>query len=322
MDAVPSAPDRRITVSVAREPEDVVGQRRPDTEVKAIIMARTAGKMGMRALILGSMLCVSGAACTPLARWATGGWVADYDTAEALVRRSGKDLLVYYQGKRGEETDLTGQSLKNGKVRRRLAEFVCCKLFKAYEPDRRYVQQYHVRRAPALILVHADGTYHAHAGRMHPEDVIAFLDQTKTLPSHVADTYRHIPRRPEYVWLDRADAARSDAENANRPILFVFHRVLTNDWRRLEDLLERPEVFTRFGPMTHCRLSSLSKKARDEAARCGVEQWPALVIAEPDGTARILESPAGYEQIVRFADGRPPPEMKSGDDTAASVSAP
>ncbi|MCH9033805.1 MAG: hypothetical protein IID42_04800 [Planctomycetes bacterium] len=231
------------------------------------------------------------------------GWVADYDTAESRIERTGRELLIYYKGTRRGNPDRTAEALNERAVKKRTGQYVRCRLFKSYEPDRRYVAQFGVERAPALIIVHRDGTYHSQTGSMSAEAILAFLDEADA-PGLSPVLSPHIPRRVAYRWYRTLDAARAQADRLDRPILFVFHRWLSRDWPNLKKLLRRPEVHSRFAGMVHCRLSSLFPAWRKEAQRLGAQNWPALVIARPDGTTDVLELPTSYEQIVHFADGR------------------
>ncbi len=260
---------------------------------------------------LGSFLLLAMTGCAaPL--WGGGGWVADYDKAERRVEQTDRDLMIYYRGVHKTGRDRTEESLAKGEVNARTREFVRCKLFKAYEPDRRYVAQFGVERAPALIVVRRDGTYHARTGPMSVDDVLSFLDESQELGT-TPTVNAHIPREVDYRWRRSAAGARAAAQRSGAPILFAFERWWTGDWRQLEELLETTEVHARFALMVHARIDSFWPASRQEAEQLGVTQWPALVVAYPDGRVKVLELPTSLEQIVRFADAA----AAGGDDGPA-----
>lgn len=262
-----------------------------------------------------------GSGCASLNRWRPQGWVADYDTAEVRVRETGRELLIYYRDTRPGVEDPTAAALKDGRVKQRTRDYVRCSLFKPYEPDRRYVAQFGVDRAPALIVVHRDGTYHARTGLFSAVDIAQFLDDAHGSGAQpVLNPY--IPRRVEYGWHHSPESAYGAAERTEGAILFVFYRWLSRDWHKMKKLLHRPEVHPRLADMVHCRLSSLRRAARDEAERFEVARWPALVIAHQDGTYHVLELPTSYVQIVRFADKHRLPNGKVGEQSATAAAGP
>lgn len=268
----------------------------------------------------GLLFLVMASGCgSPL--WGAAGWVADYDKAERRVADTGRELLIYYRGVHKTGHDLTEESLAKGDVQRHTREFVKCRLFKAYEPDRRYVAQFGVERAPALIRVHQNGTYHAQTGPMSVDDIIAFLDGSQE-PGTPPDLNAQIPREVEYRWRTSADKARAEAARSGAPILFAFERWWSGDWRRLEKLLERSEVHARFARMVHARIGSFWPAGRREAETLGVTQWPALVLAYPDGRVNVLELPNSFEEVARFADAaaRAEPNVPAVDSHATAAS--
>jgi hypothetical protein len=246
--------------------------------------------------------CATSTGCMTLRAWNSRGWVADYDTAERRVLETGRDMLIWYLDPRPGKARGVEEILDAATIKSRTRGYVRCRLFKTYEPDRRYVGQFGVERAPALIVVHTDGTYHAMTGPMSVDTVYNFLGDA-VAPGEVVAANRQIPRRAMYNWHRDAPSAREASESAGAPILFVFHRRLSRDWQRLEKLLSRQEVYERFRDMVHCRLGPLKPWAKVHHTEFGALSLPALVIAHPDGTHHVLEMPTSYEAVVRFADG-------------------
>lgn len=243
----------------------------------------------------------TGTGCRAAGNWKSRGWVADYDSAELRVGETGREMLILYVDPRPGESRVLQEALDTPIIKRRIRGYVRCRLFKSYEPDRRYVAQFGVERAPALIVVHGDGTYHALTGAV-PADVVYNFLGGATAPGRAVALNRHIPRRASYHWHGDAGSARQASGSTGKPILFVFRRRFTRDWRRLEKILSRGEVYDRFADMVHCRLSTLNPWTKIFISEFGVLRLPALVIAHGDGTHDILETPTGYEAVVRFAD--------------------
>ena len=255
----------------------------------------TLGLMGA----LGPLVC---SGCVPaLTRWASDGWVADYDAAEQLQRDSGRELLILYKDTRtGADTSLE-KALAGSPVKEMIRGHVRCRLFKSYEPDRRYVAQYGVDRAPALILVHRDGTYHARSGRTSTAKLTAFLASARP-PGARPVINPHIPRRPRYDWHGSVEEAQQIARLTGRPLLVIFYRTLSRDWQELNKLLSRHEVYRRFADMVPCRVGLTSFSADAYITQFGALKLPAIVIADSDGSRHVLELPRTYEAVVRFAD--------------------
>ncbi len=179
--------------------------------------------------------------------------------------------------------------------------YIRCKLPKTYEPNRRYVGQFGVDRAPALIVVHGDGTYHARSGSMSAADVAAFLAHA-TPPGQRPEINPYIKRRVRYEWHRSIEEAEEEAQQTGRAVFTVFYRSFSSDWQVLRKLLSRQEVYSRLADMVHCRIGVLGFSGRAQGTRFGALTLPAVVIAHRDGTHDALELPQSYEAIVRFAD--------------------
>jgi hypothetical protein len=246
------------------------------------------------------------------------GWAADYETAERRVHETGRELLILYQESRPGARYPVEEALKEEALSKRIDGYVRCKLIKSYEPDRRYVAQFGVDRAPALILVHGDGTYHARAGTMSAADITAFLNEARP-PGNRPVVNPYILRRARYDWHRTMEAAEEAASRSRKPILIVYHQSLTSDWRTLRKLLGRQEVYRRFADMVHCRIGVLTFSAVNQVPRFGTLKLPAIVIARGDGTYDVLELPTSYEAIVRFADNARRRADASGADATASA---
>jgi hypothetical protein len=227
--------------------------------------------------------------------------VADYEAAEQRVLDTGRDLLIYYDKARHKADPSMEKALKSPPLEELTGRCVRCRLFKSHEPDRRYVAQFGVDRTPALIIVHADGTYHARTGSLSSAQMATFLAGAVP-PGAQPRIDRYLPRQPRYRWHRGIDAAEEVSRRTQRPILIVYHRALSRDWSRLEQMLTRREVYGRFGNLVHCRIGTFNPWIRAYITRFGALQLPALVVLRCDGTFETLELPASYASVVRFAD--------------------
>lgn len=228
-------------------------------------------------------------------------WFADYEKAEAQCSKCSKPMLIWYKEARPGFPDPLRKTFRDATVRKRLHDYVICSLVRSYEPDRRYVAQYGVERAPAVILIHRNGTYHALVGRQSPDQLLALLDTADSAGSKPA-LDPHIPRRPRYHWLDDFGAASAEAFRTKRPMLVVFYRRWSFDLRRLDEMLQRREVYSRTTDMIHCRLSMPDNANRTLTERFGIREMPALVFVRADGDFGVLELPRSYEAVVQFVD--------------------
>ncbi len=231
----------------------------------------------------------------------TSGWYADYGSAEDQAHQTGRPMLIYFKGAAPWKPDSTEDAVKSAEVAARTDNMVRCVLIRSFEPDRRYVGQFNVERAPALILVHSDGTFHARTGAMNPPEILSFLDQAVS-PGEVPKSYTFLRRPVQYSWLRTLEEAESAGRETDRPVLVVLDRPYSRDWERLSLMLHRREVFQRFSEMVHCRPNALWKFGRTAEERYGLSGLPAIAILQPDGTFQALPMPSSYESIIRFAD--------------------
>ena len=250
------------------------------------------------------LVCLAGSfmltGCRAMSLDGFGGWVADYDTAEDQVHKTGRELLIAYLDPRPRRTGASMDVLDDTVIRARTTDYVCCRLYKSYEPDRRYVAQYGVERSPAMIIVHGDGTYHALEGSMSAERVSRFLDEA--VGRGADPTVNHqIPRQARYRWHDNVRSAEEESKGLEKAVLFVFHRRFSRDWQRLEEILSRREVYRRFSDMVDCRIDTLNPWSKVHVTQFGPVRLPAIVIADGDGTYDVLEMPTSYEAVVQFA---------------------
>jgi hypothetical protein len=240
--------------------------------------------------------------CAKVSRWTVDPLLADYDTVERRAREEGRPMLVVYRDGRRAIDDPLEKRLRASRITRDHSSALRCTLYRAYEPDRRYVAQFGVERAPAVILIHADGTYHATAGSLTIEDLDGFAAIAHP-PGMTPTLNPLVPRRQEYQWHGTlADADRA-ARQEKKPILVVITRAMTRDWENLRPMLHRTEVHRRARDMIHCRIEVWNPFASSWTSRWGRLDLPAVVIESADGLHRVIQKPVGYEALVRFIDG-------------------
>ena len=233
--------------------------------------------------------------------WTRFTWAGDYEEAEKRFHQSGRDLLIAYRDGRPRAEDKMGRLLADKAVKPLLEPYVRCMLFSSYEPDRRYVAQFGVERAPALIILRQDGTYHARSGPMQPEDVRVLL-AAATEPGVRPVYNRHIPRVAEYSWYRMLGSAERAAERDGRPLLVLATRFWSQDAQRLKGYMTQREVFIRCREWVHCHLENIWPWGVGGVRRFEVNQLPALVVLNPLGSSYVLEQPESAVQIAHFLD--------------------
>ena len=245
---------------------------------------------------------------------AMSAWEGDFDSAERRAYRQDQPLLVYYTKAQAWESDPMLVVLKGTDLRDPMDEFTKCLLTPDLEPNRRYVNQFGVDHAPAIIIIHRDGTYHSTQGLKSPEAIRSFLAEAKP-PGRQPVYNPHVPRPIRYAWTWSVDGAEEASRARGVPVFVVIDRPFTLDWQRLAPMLERREVYSRVSGMVHCRPGLWGLGVGDAQRRFGVQNLPALVIVQPDETYEVLELPNSYEAIARFVDrvtprreANPPPE--------------
>ena len=250
------------------------------------------------ATLVAALACTT---CTSVVRWAGNFGQGNFDIAERLAHESDRPMLIAYWDGRAEIDRPLSDALRSPEVQLKAKGYVRCDVFRTNEPDRRYAAQFGVERPGALIVVHPDQTYQAQPGFISASDVARFLDEAKP-PGATRVLNPHIPRQVAYDWHRTLPAAREEAERTGRPILLVVDRVLVGDRRKLNKVLNRPEVYRRFADMVHCRVRSFNPFADSYETPLGAVHLPAIIFIHRDGTHHVLEKPLSVEAIVRFAD--------------------
>lgn len=279
---------------------------------------RRGARLSLWVLVTVTLMVAAFSGCAKVSRWTVDPLLADYDTVGRRAREEGRPMIVVYRDGRRAIDDPLEKRLRSSRLLRENPKALRCTLYRAYEPDRRYVAQYGVERAPAVILIHPDGTYHATAGNLTIEDLDGFAAAAHP-PGMTPTLNPLVPRRVEYEWHGTLAAADRAARTDGKPILVVVTRTMTRDWDTLRPMFHRPEVHRRARDMIHCRIDVWNPFASTWASRWGRLVLPAVVIESADGSHRVIQKPVGYEALVRFLDGAGPPNDATSSEASGDV---
>lgn len=283
-----------------------------------------AGIMLVAMLPLGgcASLRAAGQARRSLDDWlsrdqASQDWAGDYEAAERHAKATNMPMVLSFSESDFTMQDATLAVLRDERVSSRLAGCARGTLVRSFEPDRRYAEQFGVTRAPSLILVHRDGTYHAYTGVMSPEALVAFLEASRP-PGSVVAWNPLIPRSYEYDWIPDLDVATQRSREGRTPMIVVYDRHLSRDWRELAPLLTSREVGIRIDGFVHCRVRLLPQTGDAFITPFGALRLPALVVVNPDGSFTPLEQPTTAGAIARLVDQ----QVTTGSVSSASTASP
>ncbi|MEK6674768.1 MAG: hypothetical protein AABZ47_03835 [Planctomycetota bacterium] len=282
-------------------------------------MKRGAFRRAFSVVVAAGLIGLGG--CHTVNRWTTDFFRTDYDAAERKAREQGRPILVaYYDGRKDVDRSLQ-EILKRSDIQKQLEGMVFCQLYRSHEPDRRYVAQFGVQRAPAMMVLHPDDTYHATAGTLTFDTATAFLESARA-PGEPVRRNPLVPRRVEYEWRKSVTEAEATAKRDGRMLLVVAHRSFTSDWRRMNGLLNQREVQTRLKGMVHCELPYWDGFSGRGQTPWGEVQLPAIILVDPQGRHQVLEMPTSSEAIARFVDGGIPIDEEPAHASSSPESVP
>lgn len=260
-----------------------------------------SGRRNWAGFVVCSFTLLACVGCAGSGKPGKAKWHADYDSAEMAVRGTDRTMLIRFVDPRPGRRDLLDEAFENKQLARRVGEYVCCVLYRGYEPDRRYVSQFGVKRAPAVIVVHPDESYHARTGRMSADAVLEFLDAA-TPPGTPATINPHIPRVAHFRWIDKLDDVFQSVRETGRPGLIVFYRRFAGDFKAIREMMSKHEVYSRVFHMVHGRDGGWNRWASTRETPFGEIKLPAIALIQADGSHEILEIPDSSEAIARFVD--------------------
>ncbi len=214
--------------------------------------------------------------------------------------RPGRDTLLFYKDHMDPASGRMQDVLNSSPVKPLLAGKVLCMLVTDFAPNQRYLTQYGVNAAPALVVVHPDGTYHAREGLLTAEQARDFL-LGAVGPGAAPKPDLQILPVPDYYWQGSYEEAAALAARQNRPLLIVYKWWLSTESTELLNRLSQPRVRSHFSEMVQCLLDWDYIPNRGFVAPYGVNKVPAMIMVRPDGTYHTLVGLPTVDQIVRFA---------------------
>ncbi len=251
-------------------------------------------------------------------------WHFEYQEGEIAARAAERPLVVFYKDPFDVASSHMEDLLKSGPVAKLLAGKERCLLTTEFAPHRRYVAQYGTFQAPALIVVHPDGTYHAHNGVMNLEQIQGFFAEANP-PGAKPTPNPQIPRTIDvryYRWAGNYEEALATARRQNRELLIVYKWWLSAESNDLLTILHsRPEVARHFSETVNCLLDQDYAPNRLHARRYGVATVPAMILVHRDGTYHAHSGPMSADQIVRFVAAAKGPGRTPGIDRAQRLQA-
>lgn len=261
------------------------------------------GRLGLR--LWWAVALPAGAGCGPV-------WYFQYQEAENAARAAERPMVVFYKDPFDPKSSRMQDLLEGNQIAPLLADKIRCVLTTEFAPDHKYIAQYGVIQAPALILIHPDGTYHAHNGPMSLEEIRGFL--TEARPPGARPTLNpQIPRDIDYRWEGDYEKAMSKARRQNRESLIVYKWWLSAESTELLATLQtRAEVARHFTETVNCLLDRDYLPNRTHVRRYGVSDVPAVILVHRDGTYHAHPGPMTAEQIVRFVTASKPPGKVPG----------
>lgn len=217
-------------------------------------------------------------------------WEGNFEEAQAKAQRQNRELLIVYKWwLSGESTELIATFDSRPEVARHFTETVNCLLDMDYLPNRIHVRKYGVTQVPALVLVHRNGTYHAHTGPMSADQIVRFVSQARRSRGKAprADFAQRMQTRAGYSWYTDFTRAAAHARNRGQD-LFIFYNSLYSDHsNRMARLLDRADVADLFGDTINCRLDFSVPGNRQLMTRYRVDRTPAFLLVRPDGTYHV-----------------------------------
>lgn len=253
-------------------------------------------------LIVGAMLISIALGCTiDQTAWEDGAWVNGYQEAETRASQLGTGMVICYRDTPTNRPDSMVQATRDVVADDVKSEYVGGILSKSHAWDRKYVAQFGVDRSPAIIVLHPDGTYHAHVGFLDPSGVQDFL-ASATPPGNAPHWNTFLHRNPQYTWQPSMELAEKIATDSNRSMFILYHRPWADDLQRLDRMLKNPAVYRRLAKMVHFRSGAPWTFENEIDTEFGKLKLPAVVLVQPNNDFRVLEDPSGYELIIRLAD--------------------
>jgi len=251
-------------------------------------------------MLIGLMLLFLCHGCAAMSAFHESGWATDYDTAERRVAENSKPLFIYYGDTLPTAQNPSMKWENDPALKPLLAKVECCRLYHRSVFDRRYVAQFGVLRAPSVIVVRSDGTYHAKEGIRTTQQLTQFLGKSDC-PGYATVLDPHIVRRAHYDWIDNVATARRLAQKSGKPLLVAYVRRFSRDWGRINKLLKHHMVYRQLRDTVMCRIDVSGWTSNVHISEFGVVTLPSVVLESPDGRHEVLQQPTDYEAVATCA---------------------
>jgi len=228
-------------------------------------------------------------------------WVYTFVEAEKLARDKEEPVFVFYRDPFDPKSGQMFETVQSPEATALLQNMVTCTLVTEYNPNRRFMAQYNVIEAPAMTIIHPDGTYHSRSGPAGLAEIREFI-QTSKPPGKRPSVDIQVPRPTDYILRAEGDYndALAAAKRQNRKLMIVYKWWLDADSTELIRRMSRPEVAARVGSAVHCVLDSDYVPNRKYVSQYGVARYPAIIVVHQDGTSDKLEGLSTVDQIVGF----------------------
>ena|GEM_PF-1344346 len=322
-----AAGGRRAALSLKRPPKSgrwSAGRHRFARAIWVCLMSESSLPLIRRlAVCLAVSGFTAGFASGCASRWHLS--FAEVEQARLRDRQLGRperDTLLFYKDPWDPKSGQMQDVLESPLVKPLIADKHRCMLVEAFAPNQRYMTQYRVDSAPALVVVHPDGTYHARLGLLTAEQARNFLTGAVGSGSAIETNAQILPV-PGYYWHGSYEKAAALAARQNRALLVVYKWWLSAESTELLSRLSRPRVRRQFGEMVHCLLDWDYVPNRAHVAPYGVSKVPSMIIIRADGTYHTLVGLPTVERIMRFSVGARSPgrpaSTRRGFDTLPAI---
>lgn len=229
-------------------------------------------------------------------------WVYTFVEAENIARPREQTIFVCYRDPFDPISGRMFDIISSPDAGDLLKSMVCCTLVTEYDPNRRFMAQYGCNDAPAMVVIHPDGTYHARPGPLDDiQQLRMFLESAKP-PGQKPNVDIQIPRPSDWVVRAEGDyeVALQKAKRQNRKMIVVYKWWLDASSTEFLRRLLRPEVAARTTETVNCVLDWDFVPNRTFVSRYGVSQFPAIVVVHQDGSYQAHNGLASTEEIARF----------------------
>lgn len=251
-------------------------------------------------------------------------WVYTFVEAENLARPREKPIFVCYRDPFDPVSGRMFDILSTPEAGDLVKNMVCCTLVTEYDPNRRFMAQYGCNDAPAMVIIHPDGTYHSRPGPLDDmQQLRAFVESAKP-PGQKPNVDIQIPRPSDWVVRAEGDyeVAVQKAKRQNRKMIVVYKWWLDASSTELLRRLLRPEVAARTTETINCVLDWDYIPNRAFVSRYGVTQFPAIIVVHQDGSHQAHNGLASTEEIARFLTRALTSSGSGGAGARSSVSSP